>query len=232
MVYRTSRCTSKGCANSVWRMALMHVISLYSIKQLPDTDMYNVGVYLGNWWAVIIGLLVLFAAYLRTEGWAVASGLVVVNLFIFTLGFMQDMTIINELIKSNDGLTDFFNLWFTDTRGVMMWFSIWFFLNFAVISAGNRGRFGPVSYRREPGLASEWVSRNGYTFVVCSALIFGLMIRMAWNILPAMNGAGTGQWDMTGGSDPWYMKRAVDYVVMHQSHFILDADRYLSLIHI
>ena len=214
-------------AFGVW--ALMHVISLYSIKQLPDTDMYNVGVYLGNWWAVIIGLLVLFAAYLRTEGWAVASGLVVVNLFIFTLGFMQDMTIINELIKSSDGLTDFFNLWFTDTRGVMMWFSIWFFLNFAVISAGNRGRFGPVSYRREPGLASEWVSRNGYTFVVCSALIFGLMIRMAWNILPAMNGSGTGQWDMTGGSDPWYMKRAVDYVVMHQSHFILDADRYYPL---
>ncbi len=75
----------------------------------------------------------------------------------------------------------------------------------------------------------EWVSRNGYTFVVCSALIFGLMIRMAWNILPAMNGSGTGQWDMTGGSDPWYMKRAVDYVVMHQSHFILDADRYYPL---
>ena len=214
-------------AFGVW--ALLHVISLFTIKQLPDTDMYNLGVYLGNWWAVGIGLFILLAAYLRTEGWAVISGLVVVNTLMFTLGFLQETTMINEWIKSNEGLTDFFNLWFTDTRGVMMWFSIWFFLNFAVVSAGNRGRFGPVSYRREPGLASEWVSKNGYPLVVGSALIFGLMIRVMWNILPAMNATGTGLWDMTGGSDPWYMKRAVDYVVMHQSHFILDSDRYYPL---
>ena len=214
-------------AFGIW--ALLHVISLFSIKQLPDTDLYNLGVYLGNWWAVGIGLFILFAAYLRTEGWAVISGLVVVNTLMFSLGFLQETTLINELIKSSTGLTDFFNLWFTDTRGVMMWFSIWFFANFAVVSAGNRGRFGPVSYRREPGLASEWVSRNGYPLVVGSALIFGFIIRVIWNILPAMNGQGTGLWDMTGGSDPWYMKRAVDYVVMHQSHFILDSDRYYPL---
>ena len=34
---------------------------------------------------------------------------------------------------------------------------------------------------------------------------------------------------MTGGSDPWYMKRAVDYVVAHHSHFIIDADRAYPL---
>ena len=209
--------------------ALLHVISLFTIKQLPDTDLYNIGVYLGNWWAVGIGVFILLVAYLRTEGWAVVSGLVAVNLVMYTLGFMQENTMINEFIKSNESLTDTFNLWFTDTRGVMMWFSLWFFLNFAVVAAGRRGRFGPVAYRREPGLASKWVGRNGYPLVVGAALVFGLMIRVVWNILPAMNGSGTGLWDMTGGSDPWYMKRAVDYVVMHQSHFIMDADRYYPL---
>ena len=52
---------------------------------------------------------------------------------------------------------------------------------------GNRGRFGSVAYRREPGMASKWFSENGYTLVVMSALIFGLLIRTIWNILPAMN---------------------------------------------
>ena len=30
---------------------------------------------------------------------------------------------------------------------------------------------------------------------------------------------------MTGGSDPWYMKRVVDYIVAEHAHFIFDADR-------
>ena len=35
-----------------------------------------------------------------------------------------------------------------------------------------------------------------------------------------MNALGTGGWDLTGGSDPWYMKRAIDYVIAEQAHFI------------
>ena len=42
---------------------------------------------------------------------------------------------------------------------------------------------------------------------------------------PAMNASGTQLWDMTGGSDPWYMKRVIDYVVAERSHFIFDSDR-------
>ena len=40
-----------------------------------------------------------------------------------------------------------------------------------------------------------------------------------------MNASGTQLWDMTGGSDPWYMKRVIDYVVAERSHFIFDSDR-------
>ena len=80
-----------------------------------------------------------FSCILENGRRAVVSGLVAVNLVMYTLGFMQENTMINEFIKSNESLTDTFNLWFTDTRGVMMWFSLWFFLNFAVVAAGRRG---------------------------------------------------------------------------------------------
>ncbi|GIS43273.1 MAG: hypothetical protein Ct9H90mP16_03430 [Candidatus Poseidoniales archaeon] len=29
---------------------------------------------------------------------------------------------------------------------------------------------------------------------------------------------------MTGGSDPWYMKRAIDYILAQNSHFVIDMD--------
>ena len=37
---------------------------------------------------------------------------------------------------------------------------------------------------------------------------------------------GTGNWDMTGGSDPWYMKRVVDYIIANNAHLVVDADRF------
>ena len=41
-----------------------------------------------------------------------------------------------------------------------------------------------------------------------------------------MNAFGTGNWDMTGGSDPWYMKRVVDYILANNAHLVVDADRF------
>ena len=34
---------------------------------------------------------------------------------------------------------------------------------------------------------------------------------------------------MTGGSDPWYMKRIVDYILANNAHLIFDADRSYPL---
>ena len=70
-----------------------------------------------------------------------------------------------------------------------------------------------------------WWSDNSYSILVGSAVIVGLLIGTGWNVLPAMNANITGLWDMTGGSDPWYMKRVVDYIVAEHAHFIFDADR-------
>ena len=61
--------------------------------------------------------------------------------------------------------------------------------------------------------------------MVSLAFITALVVRVAWNVIPAMNASGTGLWDMSGGSDPWYMKRVVDYVIAERSHLIFDHDR-------
>ena len=56
----------------IW--SLLHVISMLSMRQLADTDVYNLGIYLGNWWAVAGGIFMMIVAYLRSEGWVVVSG--------------------------------------------------------------------------------------------------------------------------------------------------------------
>ena len=57
------------------------------------------------------------------------------------------------------------------------------------------------------------------------AFLVALAIRVQWYFVPSMNSAGLESWDLTGGSDPWYMKRVVDYVIAENAHLIFDADR-------
>ena len=66
---------------------------------------------------------------------------------------------------------------------------------------------------------------TGQAFWSVQLFFFGLVIRVQWYIVPSMNAYGTGTWDMTGGSDPWYMKRVVDYILANNAHLIFDADR-------
>ena len=61
------------------------------------------------------------------------------------------------------------------------------------------------------------------------AFLIGLAIRVQWYAVPSMNAFGTGNWDMTGGSDPWYMKRVVDYIIANNAHLVVDADRFYPL---
>ena len=35
--------------------------------------------------------------------------------------------------------------------------------------------------------------------MVSLAFITALVVRVAWNVIPAMNASGTGLWDMSGG---------------------------------
>ena len=49
------------------------------------------------------------------------------------------------------------------------------------------------------------------------ALVAGFIVRVVWNVIPAMNASVIGEWDMSGGSDPWYMKRIIDYVAYERA---------------
>ena len=64
--------------------------------------------------------------------------------------------------------------------------------------------------------------------MISLAFIFALVIRIQWYIVPSMNAFGTGNWDMTGGSDPWY-ERVVDYILANNAHLVFDADRAYPL---
>ena len=137
-----------------------------------------------------------------------------VNWIIFTIGRLHEIG--NEIpsIFSDSGII-----------GSFSWFFIWFWLNFFTIMAASRGRFGDIAPRREPSAFRIWWADNSYSILIGLALFTALVVRSAWNVIPAMNAAGTGLWDMTGGSDPWYMKRVVDYVIAERSHLIFDSDR-------
>ena len=44
-----------------------------------------------------------------------------------------------------------------------------------------------------------------------------------------MHAMGTEGFDMTGGSDPWYMKRVIDYILAQNAHLVVDADRFYPI---
>ena len=94
-------------------------------------------------------------------------------------------------------------------------------------SDSNTGEFdGTALHNGLSDLGKEVIELlNYYGIMISLALLVSLAIRTGWNVLPAMNATGTQLWDMTGGSDPWYMKRVIDYVVAERSHFIFDSDR-------
>ena len=77
----------------------------------------------------------------------------------------------------------------------------------------------------EPSQARVFWSNHWAGIMTFMAFMVALAIRVQWYFVPSMNSAGLESWDLTGGSDPWYMKRVVDYVIAENAHLIFDADR-------
>ena len=142
------------------------------------------------------------------------GALLAVNWIIYTIGHIHEIG--NELpsLFAEDGFI-----------GSFTWFFLWFWMNFSALFFASRGVFGDIAPRRERGGFRVWWEDNSYAMMISLAFLIALVVRTAWNVIPAMNANGTGLWDMTGGSDPWYMKRVVDYVIAERSHLIFDHDR-------
>ena len=142
------------------------------------------------------------------------GALVAINWILYTVGHLHEI---------GNGFPDPLNS--DDLMSTFSWFFIAFWLNVAGIMLASRGYFGDIAPRHESSELRKWWSKHSYGIILGLAVFVALAVRTGWNVLPAMNAASTGIWDMTGGSDPWYMKRVVDYIIAERSHFIFDHDR-------
>jgi len=189
-------------------------IPLIWLGQLDSLQEFSQGSHFGVTWASFSALVILLHAFFRAEGWHVLGSLLAVNWILYTIGHIHEIG--NELpsLFSEDGFI-----------GSFTWFFLWFWVNFFALFFTSRGAFGDIAPRRERSEFRVWWQENSYFVMVSLAFLIALIVRSAWNVIPAMNANGTGLWDMTGGSDPWYMKRVVDYVIAERSHLIFDHDR-------
>ena len=194
-----------------------NLIPLFWLAGFTDAAVFESHLYLGSVWAITTTIIVMFVAFCRAERWHVIGALVALNWIIYSLAHLVEIG--NHL----PARLEFFAG--NDTMGAGSWFLLTFWANVLAVMLGVRGYFGDIAPRREPSGYRIWWNDNSYPILVGSAVIIGFAIRTGWNVMPAMNANITGLWDMTGGSDPWYMKRVVDYIVAERSHFIFDADR-------
>ena len=190
------------------------MIPLIWLAQIDTLSEFSEGSHLGVVWASFTALAVFIHAFFRAEGWHVLASLLAVNWFLYSIGHIHEIG--NELpsLFADGGFIESFT-----------WFFLGFWLNFFAFFFSSRGIFGDVAPRREKSQFRVWWNENSYFLMVSLAFITALVVRVAWNVIPAMNADGTGLWDMSGGSDPWYMKRVVDYVIAERSHLIYDHDR-------
>ena len=229
LIMRTSRMDSPGSgpwfadlSNHLSRpmmatlgtVLVIQSVPLVWLGQIADLQTFFEHQYLGSVWALFTTAVILFVAFCHAERWRVIGTLVAINWALYTFGHLQEIG--NEFpdILSGD-----------DAMSTFSWFFIGFWLNVIGIMLATRGRFGDVSPRHEPSAARVWWGQHSYGIILALAIVVAFAVRTGWNVLPAMNATATGLWDMTGGSDPWYMKRVVDYIIAERSHFIFDHDR-------
>ena len=206
--------TNKVLMYALMAILIVQAIPLIWLGQMSGLQEFADHKYLGSVWALFTTAVILFVAFCHCERWNMVGALVAVNWLLYTAGHLQEIG--NEFptfLSSGDSMSTF------------SWFFIGFWLNVAAIMLASRGYFGDVSPRHEPSNARLWWAKNSYPVMVALAIFVAFAVRTGWNVLPAMNGSATGLWDMTGGSDPWYMKRVVDYIVAERSHYIFDHDR-------
>jgi len=185
------------------------IIYLIPLLQIENNQSLGIG------WAIFTNLIIIFYAFCYSERWNVIGALIAINWFIYTLGHLQEIgnTFYPNIFEGEDFL------------GAFSWFFITFWLNVLAITLASRGYFGDIAPMRTHGKFRLWWNSNFYNILIPLSLITALAVRIIWNVIPAMNASGTGDWDMSGGSDPWYMKRVVDYIVANNSHLIFDMDR-------
>ncbi len=189
--------------------------SIISIIYIIPLFRYDSFESLGVIWAASTSVIILFYAYCYFEKWHVLGSMILVNWFIFTMAHLQEI--------GNNFYPDIFEE--ESFTGAFSWFFITFWLNVGAIILSSKGFFGDIAPSRSRSKLRMWWDSNYYSILIPLSFVVALTVRVVWNVVPAMNASGTGTWDMSGGSDPWYMKRIVDYILANNSHLVFDADR-------
>ena len=191
------------------------VIPMIWISVINDPQTYEEGAHLGPIWGLFSAAIVLIVAMFKTERWNVLAGVLALNWVLFSLGRLNDL-----------GVQGFPNALSDDgSYSMVLWFLIVFWANVGVIMMASKGYIGAMAPLREHSALRNWWKAHNYTILVGMAVIVAFVIRVVWNVVPAMNAQVIGEWDMSGGSDPWYMKRIIDYVAVERAHLVFDADR-------
>ncbi|RZD54209.1 MAG: hypothetical protein CXT67_01920 [Methanobacteriota archaeon] len=206
-------------AFGVWLLA--HLISESSFFSATEAQRIS-GDTIGVWWPLFTGVISLFTAYCFAENMRTRGGLIAMNWLIYSAGSFHE----NGIIMNG---SQEWHSYFSGNNGLFVWFFIFFWLNVLVVMLSVKGKLGDGSPRRTPGLAKQFWKEHWYGITVGSALLSGLLVRVVWNVLPFMNSTGTHEWDLTGGSDPWYMMRTVEYILAEHNHFLIDMDRSYPL---
>jgi len=205
-------------ALGVW--ALAHIGSIWHFDTVSIADQLGITTvegyhgHFGYWPAFFTGMVALIVAAMFSERWHTRA---------MTLGSMWTLYLVSSWFDAGMFSVDMLN----GNWGSLIWLGITFFIGVAIYSISTHDSWGGWVNREEheySGARLFW-NQHWAGVMIGLAFFFGLVIRTQWYVVPSMNAFGTGNWDMTGGSDPWYMKRVVDYILANNAHMIVDADR-------
>ena len=209
-------------ALGVWILAfagsLYHFNSVGVVDQLGITTEEGYHGYIGYWSAFLTGVVALIVAGMVAERWYTRAMLV---------GSMWTLYQVAAWFEAG--------IWYSEdldgTWGPLIWLGFTFFVCVGIYYLGNHEKYGGWANlgEHEPSQVRLFLRAHGAGMMVALAFFVGLAIRVQWYAVPSMNAFGTGNWDMTGGSDPWYMKRVVDYILANNAHLVVDADRFYPI---
>ena len=206
----------------VWILAhvasLWHFDSVEMYDKLGITSEENYHGHFGFWAAFFTGIIAFIVAGMVSERWHTRAML------------LGSMWALYQVSSWNErGMWEASQL--DGTWGALIWLGITFFICVGIYMISTHEKWGGWSNREDHEFsgAREFWNAHWSSIMIGMAFFFGLVIRIQWYVVPSMNAYGTGNWDMTGGSDPWYMKRVVDYILANEAHLIMDADRAYPL---
>ena len=209
-------------ATLVWILA--HVGSLYHFDSVSMADKLGLTMvegyhgHFGFWGAFFTGIVAMIVAGMASEKWYTRS---------MFIGSMWLLYLVSSWFEAG--------MWESEqlggTWGALIWLGFTFFICVGIYMISTHEKYGGWANLddHEASGARKFWDAHWASLMVGAAFFFGLVIRVQWYIVPSMNAFGTGSWDMTGGSDPWYMKRVVDYILANNAHLIFDADRSYPL---